>query len=351
MTVMMRPRWRLGMTVLVLLLTLILMVGFSLSLGAARLPFGTVWRIVFSKLPLVGRLIPVSWDATAETIILAVRLPRIILGLLVGAALSVAGAGFQGLLQNPLADPYTLGVSSGAAVGASFSILFNLSGGPLGFSAVPFFAFIGAVLSLWAVYNLARVGRKVPIATLLLSGVVVSAFLSSVISFAMLFAGKELRDIMYWLMGGLSRANWLRLAVITPYCFIGMAIIFSFSRELNIMLLGEETALSLGVEVEKLKLWILLTASLLTAAAVSLSGLIGFIGLIVPHVTRLLFGPDFQKLVPLSALIGGIFLIAADTFARVVVAPAEIPVGVITAFLGAPFFALLLRKKRLEFFL
>lgn len=312
----------------------------AVGIGAVMMPLREVAGIIWSALR--GAL---SRPFTpAETIILQVRLPRIFLGFLIGASLSVAGTAFQGLLQNPLADPYTIGVSSGAAVGATAAML--LFPGAASTFTVPLAGFCGALLALFAVYRLGSVGGRLPVVTVLLAGVVVSSFLSAVISLGMLVANEQMRNIFVWLAGGLGQKGWPLLLLIIPYFIIGLAVLIYLSRDLNLILLGEEDALSLGVEVERTKRWILVAASLITAGAVSVSGMIGFVGLIVPHAMRIIIGPDHRYLYPAALLGGGIFLVAADTFARTVIAPAEIPVGIITAFLGAPFFIYLLRRHR-----
>jgi len=282
---------------------------------------------------------------TAYTIIWQIRLPRVLLAFLVGASLSSAGAAFQGLLQNPLADPYTIGVSSGAALGATTAILL-LPAGVYTMFIIPAFGFLGAMAALFSVYQLGRVSGRMPVVTVLLAGVVISSFFSALISLNMLFAGEQMRSIFFWLAGGLSMRGWLYVGLIAPCLILGLAVLIFFSRDLNLILLGEEEALSLGVEVERVKKAVLIAASLLTAGAVSVSGMIGFVGLIVPHAMRMLIGPDHRLLYPASVLGGGIFLVFADTFARTVLNPAELPVGIITAFIGAPFFMYLLRRHR-----
>ncbi len=283
---------------------------------------------------------------TAYTIIWQIRFPRVLLGFLIGASLAAAGAAFQGLLQNPLADPYTIGVSSGAALGATAAILLLPAGIFSSQLLIPVFGFIGALVALFCVYQLGRVGGRLPVVTVLLAGVVISSFFSATISLGMLFAGEQMRNVFFWLVGGLSMRGWPYVGLTLPYLILGLAVLIFFSRDLNLILLGEEEALSLGVEVERVKKIVLVAASLLTAGAVSVSGMIGFVGLIVPHAMRIIFGPDHRHLFPAAVLGGGVFLVAADTFARTVLSPVELPVGIITAFVGAPFFMYLLRRHR-----
>jgi iron complex transport system permease protein len=328
---------------MVLLCLAAVVVIFAVATGAVDIPFRTVLEVLLRRLfSLPGGDV----DHTISVIVFQIRLPRIVLGFLVGASLAVAGAAFQGLLQNPLADPYTIGVSSGAALGATAALLLLPAAGIAAGYAVPLFGFAGAVAALLIVYQLGRVGGRLPVVTVLLAGVVVSSFFSALISLSMLAAGEQMRGIFFWLAGGLGMKGWSYAALILPYFLLGTGLLFYKSRDLNLILLGEEDALSLGVAVERTKKTVLLAASLVTAGAVSISGMIGFVGLIVPHAMRILVGPDHRLLLPASALGGGIFLVATDTLARSVFAPAEIPVGIVTAFLGAPFFMFLLRRHR-----
>lgn len=335
--------------IILLLLFALFSLGVTTTIGVAEVTWGSVFKIVANRIPLIGSFITADWPSTWETIILQMRLPRVTLGFLVGASLSVAGASFQGLLRNPLADPYTIGVSSGAALGATIALFLQTT---LGFTfqpGIPFFAFLGASIALFFIYNLARVGRVVPVTTLLLAGVVVSSFLSAVISLLMLLAGEHIRGIFFWLVGGLSLRTWSHVFLVLPYVIIGSAVIFFWSRDLNVILLGEEAAANLGIDVERVKKIVLVAASLITGAVVSVSGMIGFVGLIIPHGVRMIVGPDHRVLIPTSALVGGIYLIWIDSLARTIMAPVEVPVGIITAFLGAPFFIYLLRSKRKDF--
>lgn len=334
------------MLVTILLAAAVLSVVVTTTIGVAEISFRDAGRLILHQLPFFNNIIQADWPSTWETIILRMRLPRVILGFLVGASLSVAGAAFQGLLRNPLADPYTLGVSSGAALGATLALFLQSRYGMALGPGIPFFAFLGASLALFFIYNLARVGGEIPVATLLLAGVVVSSFLSAVISLLMLFAGEHIQGIFFWLVGGLSLRTWSHVTLVLPYVLVGSGVIFFWSRDLDLILLGEESAAHLGVEVERLKKIILVAASLLTGAVVSVSGMIGFVGLVIPHGVRMLVGPGHRSLIPTSALVGGIYLVWIDSLARTLLAPVEIPVGIVTAFLGAPFFIYLLRSRK-----
>lgn len=285
-------------------------------------------------------------DAGTKAIILELRLPRVLLAALVGSALAIAGAVFQALFRNPMADPYVLGVSAGAALGATVAFLFPLNYLPLGIGFVPLAAFGGAILTVILVSCLARYGGYVSLYNMLLSGIAVGAFFSALVSLLMYFSRRHLQQVVFWLMGGLNRANWPYVRLALPYFILGFAVALIHARALNALLLGEETAASLGVEVERTKKWLLVSASLLTATAVAVSGPIGFVGLIVPHVLRLLVGPDHRLLLPASAFGGAILVVVADTLARTVIAPTELPVGLIMSLGGAPFFISMLRHQK-----
>ena len=339
-------RWKLIITYLTA--TLGLTIVLATALGAARISAPIVLKILLTKLPLMNNLIIPSWSIGEVTIILQIRLPRIILGVLVGAALGVAGTTMQALFKNPMADPYIIGISSGAALGAIFTIVFGLS--IFGMYTIPLMAFMGAAAAIFLVYNIASVRGRLPVSTLLLAGIAVTLFLSAIISLMMYTSGEELHGIVFWLMGGLWGRNWNHVMMAFPFILSGTTVIYIFARDLNVMLLGEEPAQHLGIEVETLKKFMILSTSLITAAAVSVSGIIGFVGLIIPHIMRILVGPDHRVLLPSSALVGGIFLVWADTLARTIIAPTEIPVGIITALFGAPFFIYLLRTRKRSMF-
>jgi iron complex transport system permease protein len=330
------------MMVLVLLLAGVM--GISVSLGAVTIPLSKSWSILLHH--LLGLTSEGGWTASESSIILELRLPRTISGILVGAALSLSGAVLQALLRNPLADPFVLGISSGAAVGAVLAILVGLGSTFLGIYAVPGAAFGGALLTLLLVYFIARVEGRIPTQTMLLSGVIVSSFFSAIIMFLIsVTSNEQIHSVMFWLMGNLEYSASQSLGVIFLYFLVGSAVLFFLAKDLNILVLGEETASELGVEVERVKKIAFVFASLITGAVVSVSGLIGFVGLVVPHVVRMIWGPDHRFLLPASALMGAMLLVVADTIARTVLAPSEIPVGVVTAMGGAPFFVYLLRKK------
>ncbi|MDF2924249.1 MAG: iron transporter [Paenibacillaceae bacterium] len=332
--------WGGGATALLLFSVIV-----SLSLGSARLPLGDVWRIILHQIPLVREWVTPDWPQAYEQIVIKVRFSRVILAILVGASLAVAGAGFQGVLRNPLADPYTLGVASGASVGAAFIILFGLQR-IIGQWTIPLVAFITGALTLFAVFRLSSHEGKTKVETLILAGVVVNAFLSAFVSLMVSLSNQVVNEILYWLMGSLSMRGWDYSLLLLPYFAAGLLVLLANMRALNLFTLGERQAAHLGVDLERTRLVILTVSTLLTAAAISVSGVIGFVGLVVPHLIRLATGPDYRLIVPLSAVVGGIYVLWSDTLARLVLSPKEIPLGVVTALLGAPFFAYLLRKRK-----
>jgi iron complex transport system permease protein len=335
-------RWVLILAALLALTVAVAVV--SMALGPANIGPDQVVLIILSKVPFVGSFIAQTWSTGSENIILLIRMPRVLLGLLVGASLGLAGVTTQGVFKNPMADPYILGISSGAALGASVVILFGADKVPLGIMSG---AFVGALLGAFIVFNIARTHNRIPVETLLLAGIAVSAFFAACTYFLMFISGHKLNQIVFWVMGALWNGSWDDVLIIIPFLVIGAGVIYAYARDLNIMLLGEEDASHLGTDVSRVKTVLLIASALLAAAAVSVSGIIGFVGLIIPHIMRLILGPDHRLLIPASLLSGAMFLTLADTFARVVMQPTEMPVGIVTAVIGAPFFVyLLVRKKR-----
>jgi len=320
----------------------------SVTQGAAAIPGSTILEMVLSRVPLIGDWlgITVHWPAAQEAVVLQIRLPRVVLAAMVGASLSVAGATYQGLFRNPLADPYLIGVASGAGLGGVIALVLPLHQALYGLGVVQWMAFASGLTTVGVVYLLARVGRTTPITTLLLAGVALGALATSVTSFLMFMHQDKLHTAYSWLLGGFSLGNWGQVTLISPYLVVGFGAIFLHARLLNVLQLDEEQAAQLGINVERVKLALVVAATLVTSASVSVSGLIGFVGIIVPHAVRLVWGPDYRLLLPMSTLVGAIFLLWADTLARTVLAPTEIPVGVVTAFFGAPFFLYLLRQRK-----
>lgn len=315
----------------------------SAATGAAHIAYTDVAKLILNGL---GFNIGVDLPTSQASIINRVRLPRIVVGALTGAALSTAGVTLQGTFRNPLADPSLIGVSVGGSLGAVIAISLGLANN--GLWTLPLFAFVGSLSSALLVYTLSLVNGKSQPATLLLAGVAVNSFLGALVSALLLFTNQfpELQAILGWLIGGLRGRGWAHAGVIAIPVIVTTALLFAYARDLNLMLLGEETAQGLGVSVVRTRLILLVLAALSTGAAVSIAGPIGFVGLVVPHMLRLVVGPDHRVLLPVSALGGAVFLVATDTLARIVIQPAELQVGIITNLLGAPFFLYLLYRNR-----
>ena len=323
----------------VVALFVVLILGVALG-SVAVAPADTVAILAHR---LLGLDLGMTWTPAAETIVMDLRLPRVLAAMVVGLGLAVAGVTFQGILRNPLADPYVLGTASGAALGAAIAVLIPIRIALLGFGLVQVLAFVGALLAVTAVYRFSRTGTLAPLTSLLLTGYAVGSLLAAGLAMTMYLSGSNLRQIFYYLLGGFEGTSWSQVLLTAPIILLATIAILARARSLNGFLLGEETAAHLGVDVRRERAILLGLASLITAAAVSISGLIGFVGLVVPHVVRLVVGPNARWVLPLSALIGASLLAAADLVARVA---GGIPVGVVTAIIGAPFFLVLLRRAR-----
>jgi len=317
----------------------------SISIGSVNIPFSVVVQVLIED--WFGFEFDSSLNPMFTNIILNIRLPRVLLAMLVGASLALAGAAFQGLLKNPLADPFTLGISSGAAVGAVVVLFFGVTIPFLGSFTLPIVSISFGFLTLLLVIFFARIlQRSMSAETIILVGIIISSFLGSLISLMIALTGEELRQILVWIMGSVAMKGTEYILLILPFFVIGFLLLFMNGRELNALAFGEETARQLGVNVQTRKILILLGASLLTGASVAVSGTIGFVGLVIPHLTRLVWGPDHRHLLPLSMLVGASFLTLADLIARTIVAPTELPIGVITAIIGGPAFSLILIRGR-----
>ncbi len=329
-----------GATLLSILLILASLV--SVTLGPVNIPAIQVAAVVLQ--PLGFDIAP--YTRTEQLVVEQLRLPRIVVAALVGMALGIAGATMQGLFRNPMADPGIIGVSAGGAAGAVLSIALGVS--RLFYLALPLFAFLGAMAAAFLVYGIAITGGRVSMATLLLAGVAVSAFLGAIISAVLVLvpSNEALREILFWLAGGLDSRTWDHVHLSAPLILGGCCLIIVLSRDINLLMLGDDDAKSMGVRVGLIRPILIAAASLVTGVAVAVSGTIAFVGLVTPHMLRLVFGPDHRVLVPVSALGGASFLVIADTLARVVVQPAEFRVGIITSFVGAPFFLFLLIRNR-----
>jgi iron complex transport system permease protein len=326
------------------ILLLIVAILLSAAIGAVSIPLLDVARMLISKLPFIQ--IAPTWPATYETILIDIRLPRTVLILLAGAALSGSGTAYQGLFRNPLADPYLIGVASGAGLGAVIAMSLNWPATIFGALVIPVAAFVGALITVGVVYGLARVGRATPISTLILAGVAIGSFATAITTFLMLSSQAELRRAISWMLGGFAFGGWLPVLAILPYIVIGLITLSLLGRPLNVLQFGDDQAQQMGLRVDRVKLVVVVAASLTTAAAVAFAGIIGFVGLAVPHVVRLLWGGDYRRLLPLSIIAGAALLLLADILARTIIAPQEVPLGVVTAMFGAPFFLWLLRRTK-----
>lgn len=330
-------------TILLGSIILILAALVSISFGTANISFtDTIKVLVFGEqAPDVSR--------SYIYIIQAIRIPRVITAIIVGMALAASGVVFQALFRNPMAEPFILGVSSGAAFGVAFGALigaFTLLPGSWG---IPLFAFIGGIGASSTIYLLSG-GMRSTSVTLLLSGVAMNFLLSAMMSLSMYFNREQLEDIIFWTMGSFSSASWEKLMIIAPVMIIGIIILLFYHREMDLLLLGDEAARSMGLSIKKTRILLLVLSTLLTASAVAISGVIGFVGLVTPHIVRIIVGPTHKRLLPLAVILGGLFTLLADTIARGVLQNSEIPVGIITSMTGAPFFIYLLRNQKKEVF-
>src|SRR6266496_3043235 len=313
---------------LITLLALMIMLILSIAIGSVYIPPTELWRAIAG----------IGSNETFHTILWNIRLPRTALVALVGAALAGSGAAYQGLFRNPLADPYLIGVASGAGLGAIMAMSIRWPYTTLGLLAVPLAAFITGLLTVYIVYVVAHIGGSVPTTNLILAGVAVSSFAVSLTSFLMLRSTGEVRRAIGWLLGGVSLVSWDATLALIPYLAIGLTTLIFTGYALNLLQFGDDQATQMGLNVRRAKFIIIVAASLVTAAAVSFAGIIGFVGLVVPHIVRMWWGVDYRRLIPLSIIGGASVLLLADVLARIVLAPQELPVGIVTALAGAPFF-------------
>ena len=314
------------------------------SVGAVNIPLMDTIAIAINK--FIGIRVKSDWPEVSESILINLRFPRIILSGLVGASLSISGAAYQGLFRNPLADPYLIGAASGAGLGAAIVFLTGLPLLVFGGGLLPIAAFVGSITAVTLAYFIGRRRGQVGISTLILAGVAISSLAGAITSLLMIKSDPNLRPLLSWLLGGFSGSRWMDVFVLLPYVVPPMIVLVVYSRMLNILQLNDFHAQTLGVNVNRTKTIILVSASLITASAVAFSGVIGFVGLVGPHVVRLIWGSDYRHLVPMSAILGAGFLIVADLGARVIAIPTELPVGIITAFFGAPFFIYILKTNK-----
>lgn len=320
----------------------------SIAIGPVFIAPNTLLSILASKLSVFT--IEPYWPESFNTILFSVRLPHAALILITGAALGGSGAAYQGVFRNPLADPYLIGVASGAGLGAILAMSIQWPQNLLGMYTIPLAAFLGALVAVAAVYSVARLGNTLPTTSLILAGVAISSFSTSLTSFLMLRSNQELRRALGWLLGGGMMSGWDPVLAALPYIIVGLITLILSGHALNVLQFGEEQAIQLGLPAEKVKAILILAASMTTAAAVAFSGIIGFIGLIVPHVARIFWGPDYRKLIPLSIIGGASALLVADIIARTILNPQVLPVGIVTALAGAPFFLWVLRRHKNQTF-
>lgn len=341
-----RFKWLLIVLPLILLVSVVM----GVALGPVSIHPLVVWKIAFSHIPNLGAGMEADWSNAHYNIVWQVRFPRVLLGVMIGAGLALAGTGIQALVRNSLADPYILGVSSGASVGATLVILVGLFD-IFGQYALSFAAFLGALVSVILVFMLGQVAGRISTARLLLSGIALSMILSAVTDFIVMTAPDDdkVHSALFWMMGSLVGANWDVLPIVTVAVILSYIFLLSQSRSLNLLLMGEETAVSLGLDINKFRKVLIVFISLLTGILVSASGAIGFVGLMIPHIVRLLVGSNHKKVLTISLFLGAIFMIWADVAARLLLAPAEIPIGIVTAITGGPFFIWLLRRSSYSF--
>lgn len=333
-----------------LFLILIISMTLAIMVGSVSITPLYVWQVILSKIPIVQNFIEQDWSRSQEIIIWQIRVPRVLLAAVVGAGLAIAGAAIQALVRNSIAEPYILGISSGATVGATAVIILGAFSF-LGIFALSVSAFLGSLLAILLVFFLARVGGKISVFRLLLAGMAVSFILSAISNFILMMAKQEggIKAVMYWMLGSLAGAKWSNIIIPTAIFIVVFALLWLHYRHLNLLLLGEEAAVTLGVNIQQFRLQLILLVSLLTGVLVAVSGSIGFVGLIIPHIVRIIVGSNYKYVIPISALLGGIFLVWADAIARILIAPEEMPIGIITAFCGGPFFIWLLRRNNYSF--
>ena len=330
----------------ILCIFMLLCIGISASIGSSSVTVLDSFKIIFSKIAVLNKLIDTSdVKQVYEVIVWKVRLPRILQSSLVGGALAVVGCTFQAVFRNSLADPHILGISSGAALGATLAILCGITLNFFGIGIVSIFAFTGALLTVILVYHIGGLGGKIVVTNLLLTGTAISTMLSSIISLLMIYNREQLEKVYLWTLGSFSASNWSKVLFLAVVSLICVTVIFMFGRDLNIILTGDEAASSLGIDTSRIKNILIIISAVLVSASVSVSGTIGFVGLVIPHCMRLIVGSDHKILLPFSYFGGASFMIICDTIARTIAQPTEIPVGVITAFFGAPYFVYLLYRN------
>lgn len=339
-----KNRRREGGSLWLLAAVLLLIAVLNISVGSISIPPVNAVEILMNRSGMAD--FAPEWPASHETILFDIRLPHTVLMALTGMALAASGSTYQGLFRNPLADPYILGIASGAGLGAVLAMAVEWPYRLGSMFVIPAAAFVGALITVGFVYSMARIGRSTPVSTLILAGVAVSSFMSAVSSLIMILSREELHRAVSWLFGGFSLGGWEPVLASLPYYVLGITLMLILGRPLNVLQFGDDQARQMGLNVERYKIVIVVTSSMVAATAVAFSGIIGFVGLIVPHIVRLVWGADYRCIIPRAVLGGGIFLLATDIIARVVMSPSVLPVGVVTSVLGAPFFLWLLRRTR-----
>ncbi|MGL4773983.1 MAG: FecCD family ABC transporter permease [Clostridium sp.] len=335
-----------GKCLIYLMLIYFMMVVVSVTMGSASIGVSDVFSTIFKGIPFIGDWFDGGALDTHHLIIFKLRMPRIVMATIVGMGLAVVGGGYQAVFKNPMADPFILGISSGAALGATLAIFFELNNEIFNVSITTVFAFLGALFTTLLVYTLGRVGRRVSTTNILLSGIAISLLMNALQSTLMILDEEKLDRVVFWTMGGLSTSSWKTIAIVAPCIILGMIIIISHSRDLDIMLTGEDTAKSLGVDTSRVVKLVVVVSSFIIAAATAFNGIIGFVGLIVPHMVRIVVGPEHKYFFLYSAVGGAIFLVLSDTIARTIAAPSELPIGAVTALIGSPYFIYLLNKYK-----
>ena len=333
---------------LLLFVILITAIILGVAIGSVPIPPRIITDLILDRMSITN--ITIDEISKYSTILFDIRMPRVALMALTGAALATAGATYQGLFRNPLADPYLVGVASGAGLGATIAITTNLNSDPLGISIITIAAFAGGIITVAIVVMAARVSKTTPVTTMLLAGIAIGSFATAATTLLMLRRPDGLQRAFNWMLGSYLGGGWAPVKIMIPYMVLGSLLIFINARALNVFQLGEEQAQQLGIHVERLKIILIASATLMTASAVAFGGLIGFVGLIVPHAMRILTGPDYRRLLPCCLLGGASFLVLSDLAARNIMAPQELPVGIITALTGTPFFIFLLRKLKRSVF-
>ncbi len=343
----MKPKKNILVKFLSVIMLLLIVISISSTMGSSNLKVIDSIKILCSRIPLLGNLIDTNnINKQYFKIVFDIRLPRILSALLSGVGLSVSGVIFQGIFRNPMADPYVLGISSGATFGVAISFLLPVSGIIFGYGSTMIFALIFALITIMLVFHISMLGNKAHVETMLLTGISMNYLFSALTTLLLVFNRQTLEKVYFWTLGSFSNSSNRYLLTLALVVVICSSILYTQSKSLNVLLVGEKDAQSLGIDIRKLKIISILVTSIMLSVVISICGSIGFVGLIIPHIARFLVGPDHKKLIPMSAIMGGIFLIFCDSIARTLFAPKELSVGIITSLVGVPFFIFLLYKRK-----